>query len=558
MEDNLFLEHYRICTDDAGSREEMGRSGAAIVYKGVDVRTHEPVALQLIPLASIDPEAREQFEERARSAEKLDHVNIARVLAVGVEHDFIAVVSEFLDGETTDAWVVRHGPMAVDAVVRVGLQVVRALGAAAYHVLTHRALQPSNIVIVPGQAPDGGWPFVKLLNFGLAGAESHAPDAPGRTLAPSIAPQFASPEQLENRPLDFRSEIYSLGATMCFLLSGAAPVARGTGKGVRLGRLPGLRRAPRGLRHLLRAMLSEKPENRPQDPVALEAELRKYLTKLERRQSVLRKLGIPTMAALPRSSLTARPAVQILGGALAFAALVLVGAALAATLFPNARFFHFTRSPDKIGVPIGVAEPAKALVQNSPGANSATASRTPPVVAANQAASRPTDNTAQIPVFGPSAEPQPPAQGPNEDSFAGVSADSEAHASSLASNEAVTKPPVTTSSDSENPVASESHNRTRSRIASSRHSRSPDEFGGQTRTRSAREPYRAGWHRATVIGRTPDGRPILRLPSGRVVIVNPAAPDEDFSQPRRRVRIPPPNFDQSQAPWQPFVYPGGN
>ena len=85
MEDNIFFEYYRVCTDAAGSREEIGRSGAAIVYKGVDVRSNETVALQLIPLASVDPIKREQFEERARSAQKLDHVNIARVLLTPVQ-----------------------------------------------------------------------------------------------------------------------------------------------------------------------------------------------------------------------------------------------------------------------------------------------------------------------------------------------------------------------------------------------------------------------------------------------------------------------------------------
>src|SRR5260370_5919959 len=174
MEDKLFLAHYQIRTNADESLREVSRPGAAINYKAIDSRSNEPVALQLVPLASIDPAALEQFQERARSAQRLDHINIAKLFAVGVEDEYIALVSEYVEGETADSWIVAHGPMTADAVLRIGIQVVRALAAAAFFSLTHRAIQPSNIIIVPGRTDDGGWPFVKLLNFGLAGLESHS------------------------------------------------------------------------------------------------------------------------------------------------------------------------------------------------------------------------------------------------------------------------------------------------------------------------------------------------------------------------------------------------
>src|SRR6202040_1764871 len=266
-----------------------------------DTRSHEPVLLQLIPLPTVDQTERAQFEERARTAEKLDHVNIAKVFAVGAEHDHFGLVSEYLEGETADSWIVAHGPMAADAVLRAGLQGVRALGAAAFFGLTHRAIQPSNLMIVPGESPDGGWPFVKLLNFGLAGLELHSNSAEARELAPSISPQFASPEQRAKGEIDFRSEMYSLGATMCFLLTGAAPLAvKRMRARLRIQRLPELRRAPKPLHNLLVYLLRENPENRPQDPVALEKQMRDCLTKIEKRQAIGRKLGIPLAAVIPR------------------------------------------------------------------------------------------------------------------------------------------------------------------------------------------------------------------------------------------------------------------
>src|SRR2546425_4347651 len=295
MEPTTFFKHYRIGSGEAG--REVSRTGAAINYKALDTRSHEPVRLQLIPLAMIDPEKLAQLKERAETAEKLDHVNIAKTFAVGVEHDYFAIVSEHFEGETADSWIVANGPMAADAALRVGLQVVRAIAAAAFFNLTHRAIQPSNLMIVPGQSPDGGWPFMKVLNFGLAGLELHSESGEARELAPSISPPFASPEQLLNREIDFRSEMYSLGATMCFLLTGAVPLAVGGMKArLRIRRLPELRRAPKALHSLLVHMLLEDPENRPQDPVAFEDEIRKCLTNIERRQAIGRRLGIPLAA----------------------------------------------------------------------------------------------------------------------------------------------------------------------------------------------------------------------------------------------------------------------
>src|SRR5438067_3580773 len=373
MEPTTFFEHYRIGTGEAG--REVSRTGAAINYKAIDTRSHEPVRLQLIPLATIEPEKLAQLKERAETAEKLDHVNIARTFAVGVEHDYFAIVSEHFEGETADSWIVENGPMAVDAALRVGLQVVRAIGAAAFFNLTHRAIQPSNLMIAPGQSADGGWPFVKLLNFGLAGLELHSDSAEARELAPSISPQFASPEQRANGEIDFRSEMYSLGATICFLLTGAAPLAvSGMKARLRIRRLPGLRRAPKPLRNLLVYLLREDPNNRPQDPVALEREMRDCLTKIERRQAIGRKLGLSLAAVVPRKAKqpkqSAGPLAQVLRGFAAVVVLLLAAAAAAEYFFPD-KIPYFGRS-DKVGVQIGVPDAAKFATTPSQPANNDT------------------------------------------------------------------------------------------------------------------------------------------------------------------------------------------
>src|SRR5438105_10162865 len=370
MEDTTFFKHYRVCTSEDDSADEVSRTGAAINYKAIDTRSKEPVQLQLIPVATVEPTKLQQLKERAETAEKLDHVNIAKTFAVGVEHDYLALVSEHFEGETADSWIVEHGPMAADTALRVGLQVIRAIGAAAFFNLTHRAIQPSNLMIVSGQSPDGGWPFVKILNFGLASLELHSDSSEARELAPTISPQFASPEQRANGEIDFRSEMYSLGATMCFLLTGAAPLAvSGMKARLRIRRLPELRRAPKVLHNLLVYLLRENPENRPQDPVALEKQIRDCLTKIERRQAIGRKLGIPLAAVIPRKSKrpkeSAGPLAQVLRGFAAVVVLLLAAAAAAEYYFPD-KIPYFGRS-DKVGVQIGVPDAAKfAQTPNEP------------------------------------------------------------------------------------------------------------------------------------------------------------------------------------------------
>ena len=542
MEQTTFFKHYRICANEDGSPNEVSRTGAATNYKAIDTRSKEPVTLQLIPLAIVDRTKRKQFKERARTARKLDHVNIAKVLAVGVEHDYFGLVSEYLEGEAVDSWVVAHGPMPADAVLRIGLQVVRAVAAAAFFGLTHRAIQPSNLMIVPGQSPDGGWPFVKLLNFGLAGLELHSEGSEARELAPSIAPQFASPEQLLDHEIDFRSQIYSLGATMCFLLTGAVPLAvSGMKARLRARRLPELRRAPRALRSLLVHMLRENPENRPQDPVAFESELRDCLTKIERRQAIGRRLGIPLAAVIsqkpkkPREPKT--PLAQVSRGFLAFALLLLAATALGAYLFPDAiPLWH--RTAKMVGVPdaSSVMPPqttsAAPIVANQPVANTGPAASNSSQNLSPSAQQAQTSNTPPAAISTPANAPTP-----------AVSASTQI---ASAANAAV--PAARSTSHSKKKALASASSRT-SITKRARSSRAlPNEEDSEP------PPLHHGSGRTQFVGTTPDGRVILRLPSGRIVTVRPRSDDEDafVPSPPRRVFLERPDVF---AP-PPFYPPG--
>ena len=382
MGPEVFLEHYRIVSAETETPVEIGRNGPAVTYKASDLRSGAPVALTLIPIASVDSAETERFEEKARTALLLDHVNIARIVAFGRANDSFVFVSEYPQGETVEAWVNANGPMPADAVLRVALQVVAALGAASFHGLNHPAVQPFNLVIVSGKTAEGGWPFVKLTHFALAGLKS----APGLSEPDLGTSDFASPEQLLQGKVDFRSEIYSLGATMCFLLTGVFYSA--------YPRSPQTKRFARPLRTLIARTLEDDPAERPQDPVLFTEELRTCLSAIERRQKLKRQFGIPfppVVAKPPRLRRFRRkrptPLVATLGPTVqkpsepvvrpsrfrpawaigAGTALLAIGI-IAALLLPEdvvTSALHRKKPIETIGVPVGVPDASlSAVVQN--------------------------------------------------------------------------------------------------------------------------------------------------------------------------------------------------
>src|SRR5436190_489100 len=343
----MFSENYSVCLNDDGSARALERNGPVVTYKAIGYDSGRAVAMQLIPLTSIDEVDRVRFEESARAAQKLEDSNIARVFDVGIEDDHLVFVTEYLEGETAKAWIDAHGPMPADAVLRIGHQVMNALAAAATHSLTHRSIQPANLMILPGAASDGGWPRVKLVNFGLAGLKVRSDSGEMHELVPSMPSQFASPEQLENRRVDFRSDIFSLGAAMWFLLTGAAPSAAAESE----PRLSASAVAvPRFVRNLVSQMLRTNSEERPQDPAAFAEKIHACLQKAERRTAFTRSFGPPpAITTIPiREKKRVAPALAL---AAAIAVLASIGG------------FYFVRSQREskpLGVIIGVPETAEA------------------------------------------------------------------------------------------------------------------------------------------------------------------------------------------------------
>jgi serine/threonine protein kinase len=529
MERTTFLKNYRIRLKYDGSPYEPDRNGPAISYEAVDERTGEPVFVTLVPIESIDAGAREKFEEQASATQKLRHVNIAGVLDFGREGDDYVYVSAHVPGETVATWVQNHGPMAADAALRVTEQIVSVLSSASFHKLPYPSVQPSDIIVVPGQTPEGTWPPVKLTNVGLPALRSGAETVEPQVLAgePPVAPQEVAPAST-----DLRAEIYSVGATLYFLLTGV--VLSGEG----LQTIPKLSKFPKPLRKLLARMLHRNPDQRPKDLLVLTEMIRECLLKIERRRELADRYGIPLRTTVRRPLAVGTR--RFFRRTLPVAALLLAAAVLVALLLaePIRKIAHWTAEPKPIGVLVGVPQTSSPpAVQNaSPatvasGATSRSADVAPPV------ASQPPPGNAAI----AANSTQPESQDVQQANVTNVQAQPADQAASAATSPAaiaetspspsgetvVSKADVSEQNASENRFTSQ--NKKKSVTSAPRRGRS-----GQSETQDSTSGGVRSV-RARVVGITSDGRLILRLPSGRTAFVAPDG-DQSESAPRRHRR----------------------
>src|SRR5581483_2845694 len=278
MPETAIFDHYEVLRRDDGSLYELGRGAMGITYKAFDTNLRCHVALKVINAASIDSDvARQRFVREARSAAQLRHRHVASVFHLGVQGDTYFYAMEFIDGETVESLTRRAGPLDPVLALQIALQVTRALNAAQKHELVHRDIKPSNLMLVH----EDDELVVKVIDFGLA--KSSRKDDGDETSALSVSgfvgtPHFASPEQLEEKEIDVRSDIYSLGVTLWYMLAGNAPFAGSLAQVMshHLHTAPPIERlknTPEPLCDLLRRMLEKDPTKRPQTPADLRKEI---------------------------------------------------------------------------------------------------------------------------------------------------------------------------------------------------------------------------------------------------------------------------------------------
>ena len=202
----------------------LGAGGMGEVYRARDTRLDRSVAIKILPAhLCLDPVRKQRFEREAKTISGLNHPNICTLHDVGNQDGVDYLVMECVEGETL-AKRLERGPLPLEQVLKYGAQIADGLDRAHRAGIVHRDLKPGNIMLTSGGT--------KLLDFGLAKA---AVEAVGQTTLTGMAParspvtqegmivgtfQYMSPEQVEGKELDGRSDIFSLGAVLYEMVTG--------------------------------------------------------------------------------------------------------------------------------------------------------------------------------------------------------------------------------------------------------------------------------------------------------------------------------------------------
>jgi serine/threonine protein kinase/Tfp pilus assembly protein PilF len=270
----LRYAHFEVEVGSDGFPVELGAGAMAITYRARDTVLNSTVALKVIDRKVAENSgARSRFLREARAAANIHHPNVARVTFYGEQDGECFYAMELVEGETLEARVRRDGPMPLALALQIIEQATRALAVAEVCGVVHRDIKPSNLML---ESDPSDTPVVKVIDYGVAKV-MQAQTEPGaeQTQAGFIGtPAFASPEQFAGTgqsPIDTRSDIYSLGVTLWYLLTGRTPFVGRTMQEIRskqtrelpLEQLRSLH-LPGQVIALLKSMLAPNPKDRPQ------------------------------------------------------------------------------------------------------------------------------------------------------------------------------------------------------------------------------------------------------------------------------------------------------
>jgi len=298
------FDQYELITGDDGTPVELGRGAMGVTYKAFDTNLRCEVALKVInPRYLANESSRARFLCEARAAAQVRHRNIASVFHLGSERGEYFYAMELVDGETIEGWVRRKGRLDCATALEVTLQITRALIATGSRRFVHRDIKPSNIMLC--SEADGAI-AAKLIDFGLVRAVVD-PSVTGNTEPTRDGfigtPQYASPEQFAGLATDARSDIYSLGVTLWFMLTGRLPF-NGTRDEIQQQQVSGalpldhLKGIPRVVVELIKRMLETDTRKRPQSPATLKEQLNKCIAAIESsNQKKRRRFAYTTLGA---------------------------------------------------------------------------------------------------------------------------------------------------------------------------------------------------------------------------------------------------------------------
>lgn len=253
--------------------EELGKGGMGTVYKVLDRKINEEMALKVLrPEIAPDTTAVERFKNELKLARRISHENVCRLYDLHEEAGTLFITMEYVPGEDLGTMLCREGRLPPEKVYTLAAQIAKGLAQAHRLGVIHRDLKPHNIRI----DPEGR---VRIMDFGIA-REVAGPDL---TAAGMIVgtPYYMSPEQASGKSADERTDIYALGAILYEMITGQPPFQGESGFSVALKHQTELPRPPRELEaripealdRLILKCLSKKKEERYQSAEAMLVEL---------------------------------------------------------------------------------------------------------------------------------------------------------------------------------------------------------------------------------------------------------------------------------------------
>lgn len=275
MPEPLRFQHFQILTKPDGSPQILGQGAMGTTYKAFDTNLHSIVVIKVINEQYVHNEiARQRFLQEAQAMAKIKHPNVAAAFHLSECAHGLFFAMEFCDGPNLQQFIESNGPMSCGDALMVCQHVSSALQAAQKVQLVHRDVKPSNLILVKDEQSNT---ITKVIDFGLARKFGEDDSTDNDLTAGGFVgtANYASPEQLlEQRDLDTRSDIYSLGVTLWFMLCGH-PTFRGSHFETMASHvneeppwetLPSI---PRSAVSILQRMLKKAPDERYQNPTEL-------------------------------------------------------------------------------------------------------------------------------------------------------------------------------------------------------------------------------------------------------------------------------------------------